>query len=289
MISAASSLQGQGSGSTTVLADTLPSDLPKSQTVSRRPTYAAQVAGYALNALVLLLYAYAGSIDMVIPAVFFLSGVSLIGLFALLSEAGVNEHFEDHHLAVFQVVAHVALQLGFLLAAPQIGYAFLAILFLIFGVAALRMTPRQAAMAWTLAAIGIALIFLRAGPPGIPVTTVAERLCAALCFIVPLGQCAFVGLYGDALRQKLYKRGIELSEAYERIEELAELDRADRSRLVQAYQRRLWTPHRRRSAQNLRHHHIRQHPQWGQVRPLRRGGISADTSGHVRGWRYALP
>jgi diguanylate cyclase (GGDEF)-like protein len=224
MISAASSLQGQSSGSTAVRANTLPSDLPKPQIVSRRPTYAAQVAGYALNALVLLLYAYAGSIDMIIPAAFFFSGVSLIGVFALLSEAGVNEHFEDHYLTIFQVVAHVALQLGFLLAAPQIGYAFLTILFLIFGVAALRMTPRQAAMAWTLTAIGTALIFLTAGLPGIPVTTVAERLCAALCFVVPLGQCAFVGLFGDALRQKLYKRGIELSEAYERIEELAELD-----------------------------------------------------------------
>jgi diguanylate cyclase (GGDEF)-like protein len=33
-----------------------------------------------------------------------------------------------------------------------------------------------------------------------------------------------VGLYGDSLRKKLYRRGAELSEAYKRIEELAELD-----------------------------------------------------------------
>ena len=57
-----------------------------------------------------------------------------------------------------------------------------------------------------------------------PVATAAERLAAALCFILTIGQCAFIGLYGDSLRKKLYKRGTELSEAYRRIEELAELD-----------------------------------------------------------------
>ena len=57
-----------------------------------------------------------------------------------------------------------------------------------------------------------------------PVATATERLAAALCFILTIGQCAFVGLYGDSLRKKLYKRGAELSEAYKRIEELAELD-----------------------------------------------------------------
>jgi diguanylate cyclase len=57
-----------------------------------------------------------------------------------------------------------------------------------------------------------------------PVATTVERLAAASCFILTIGQCAFVGLYGDSLRKKLYKRGVELNEAYKRIEELAELD-----------------------------------------------------------------
>jgi diguanylate cyclase (GGDEF)-like protein len=225
MISAASSLQGQGSGSTAARADRLPSDLVKRRVAGRRQTYAAQVASYALGAIVLLLYAYAGSISILFAPMFFLCGVSLIGLFAILSEAGFNDLFEDHYLTVFQVEAHVALQLGFLLAAPNMGYAFLNVLFLIFGVAALRMTPRQAAVAWTLTALAVAPVFLMTHVSlAIPMATPAERLCAALSFVVTIGQCAFVGLYGDALRQKLYRRGIELSEAYERIEQLAELD-----------------------------------------------------------------
>jgi diguanylate cyclase (GGDEF)-like protein len=45
-----------------------------------------------------------------------------------------------------------------------------------------------------------------------------------LCFVLTIGQCAFVGLYGDSLRKKFYKRSAELSEANKRIEQLAELD-----------------------------------------------------------------
>jgi diguanylate cyclase len=225
MSNAASLLQGRESGSATALAGELPLDVLKRRVGYRRHTLAIQVASYALGATVLLVYAYAGTIAMLIPSAFFLCGVTLIGVFAILSETHVNDRFEDHYLTLFQVGGHVAIQLGFLLLAPEIGYAFLNVLFLIFGVAALRMTPHQAAIAWALTAISVTPIFLLTRVPiGMPVATATERFAAALCFILTIGQCAFVGLYGDSLRKKLYKRGTELSEAYKRIEELAELD-----------------------------------------------------------------
>jgi diguanylate cyclase len=225
MIGAASLLQGQASSGTATLAGGLPLDVVKRRISHRRHTFAVQVVSYGLGAAALLVYAHAGTITLVIPSAFFLSGVTLIGVFVVLSETHVSDRFEDHYLTVFQVAGHVAIQLGFLLAAPQIGYAFLNVLFLIFGVAALRMTSFQAAIAWTLTTLGVAPIFLLTRIPiGMPVATSAERLAAALCFILTIGQCAFIGLYGDSLRKKLYKRGAELSEAYKRIEELAELD-----------------------------------------------------------------
>jgi diguanylate cyclase (GGDEF)-like protein len=45
-----------------------------------------------------------------------------------------------------------------------------------------------------------------------------------LCFVLTIGQCAFVGLYGSTLRKALYERSVELKKANKRIEELAELD-----------------------------------------------------------------
>jgi diguanylate cyclase (GGDEF)-like protein len=162
---------------------------------------------------------------MVIPSAYFLSGIGLIGFFVVLSESHFNDRFEDHYLTIFQVSGHVALQLGFLLAAPEIGYAFLCVLFLIFEFGALRMTSRQATIVWTLTTMGLAPIFLFTSTPiGMPVATPIERLAAMLCYVLTIGQCAFLGLYGSSLRNMLYKRGFELREAYKRIEELAELD-----------------------------------------------------------------
>ena len=191
----------------------------------RRHTLAIQVASYALGAAALMVYAYAGAVSLIIPAAFFLSGTTLIGIFAVLSETHFNDRFQDHFLTVSQVGTHVVIQLGFLLAAPQIGYAFLNVLFLIFAVASLRMTSFQALIGWTLTAFGVAPIFILTRIPiGMPVETLTERFAAALCFIATIGQCAFVGLYGESLRKKLYRSGLKLKEAYRRIEELAELD-----------------------------------------------------------------
>ncbi len=224
MISAAS-LRNLGFGSIIVPAGGLPLDLLKRRVTYRRHTFAVQVLSYALGAAALLAYVHAGTIATTIPSAFFLCGVVLIGIFAVLSETHFNDRFEDHYLAVFQVGGHTAIQLGFLLAAPQIGYAFLNVLFLIFGVASLRMTPRQATTAWTLTTLSVAAIFLCLRTPiGMPANTTPERLAAALCFVLTIGQCVFVGLYGDSLRKKLYNRGLKLKKAYSRIEELAELD-----------------------------------------------------------------
>ena len=223
MSSAASLLQGQGSNG--ALAAGMPLGVLKRRAAQRRQFLVVQAASYSLVTLVLLVFSYAGTISVVIPSAYFLSGIGLIGSFVVLSETHVNDRFEDHYLTIFQVSGHVALQLGFLLVAPEIGYAFLSVVFLIFGFGALRMTSQQAAIAWTLTVMGLAPIFLLTSTPiGMPVTTHIERLAATLCYVLTIGQCAFVGLYGSSMRKMLYNRSFELKEAYKRIEELAELD-----------------------------------------------------------------
>jgi diguanylate cyclase len=224
MSGAASSLHGQSDGAVG-LADALPPDVLQRRVGQRRQMLMVQAVNYSLFALVLLVYCYAGTIPIAIPAVYFLSGTAVIGIFVVLSEAHVNDRCEDHYLTLFQIGSHVALQLGFLLAAPNIGYAFLSVLFLIFGFGALRMTSRQATVAWTLTTMGLVPVFLFTNAPiGMPVATPVERLAAMLCFVLTIGQCAFVGLYGSSLRKMLYNRSSELKKAYSRIEELAELD-----------------------------------------------------------------
>jgi diguanylate cyclase (GGDEF)-like protein len=225
MSSAASLLQGQGSDGALALVDRLPLDVLKRRVAQRRQMLAVQVVSCSLVALVLLVYHYAGTIPILVPSAYFLSGIALIGFFVVLSETRVNDRFEDHYLTIFQVSGHVALQLGFLLAAPEIGYVFLSVLFLIFEFGALRMTSRQATIVWTLTTMGLAPIFLLTSSPiGMPVATSIERLAAMLCYVLMIGQCAFLGLYGSSLRKMLYNRSSELKAANKRIEELAELD-----------------------------------------------------------------
>jgi diguanylate cyclase (GGDEF)-like protein len=198
---------------------------PARRVGQRRQMLAVQAVSSLLGSLVLLVYSYAGTIPIVIPSAYFLCSLSVIGFFLVLSETSVNDRFENHYLTLFQVAGHVAIQLAFLLAAPKIGFAFISVLFLIFGFGALRMTSRQATIAWTLTTMGLVSIFLFTSiPVGLPVGTDIERLAAMLCFVLTIGQCAFVGLHGSTLRRTLYQRSIELKEANKRIEEFAELD-----------------------------------------------------------------
>src|SRR6202048_480787 len=225
MSSAASLLQGQSADGARALAERLTPEVLQRRANQRRQMLAVQAVSCALITLVLLVYCFAGTISIIIPSAYFLSGIGLIGFFVVLSESHFNDRFEDHHLTIFQIGGHIALQLGFLLAAPEIGYVFLCVLFLIFECGALRMTSRQATIVWTLTMAGLVPIFLLTSTPiGMPFATPIERLAAMLCYVLTIGQCAFLGLYGSSLRRMLYKRSFELKAANKRIEELAELD-----------------------------------------------------------------
>ncbi|MCK1382939.1 GGDEF domain-containing protein [Bradyrhizobium sp. 21] len=191
----------------------------------RRQMYIGQVASYSLGASVLLVYAFDGAISIDIASLFWFGGLLIIGSFAVLSEAGVGDRFSDHYLTVFQISAHMALQFVFLLSVPAVGVAFLSVLFLIFAFGTLRMTSAQAILTWAMASAGLAAVFLASDLPiGMPVATRLQRTASMLCFVLVIGQCAFLGLFGATLRKILYRRSIELKAAYQRIEELAELD-----------------------------------------------------------------
>jgi diguanylate cyclase (GGDEF)-like protein len=170
----------------------------------RRQMYVGQVASYSLGAFVLLIYAHDGVVPMNVPSLFWVGGLMIIGIFVVMSEAGVGDRHSDHYLTVFQISAHMALQFIFLVSVPTLGIAFISVLFLIFAFGTLRMTSAQAMFTWAIATTCLAAVFLASD--------------------LPIGQCAFLGLFGATLRKVLYRRSIELKAAYQRIEELAELD-----------------------------------------------------------------
>src|ERR1700761_3024856 len=103
MGSVALSVQGHASGGTLGRAAGLPVDVLKRRVSQRRQMLIVEAGNYWLIALVLSIYSYAGTVSVAIPVAYFLSGLALIGSFAVLSENHVNDRFEDHYLTIFQV------------------------------------------------------------------------------------------------------------------------------------------------------------------------------------------
>jgi diguanylate cyclase len=220
MSSAAALFKNDGSGSGMASAEKSQRRLGQ-----RRQMLALQAVSYALADMVLWIYAYAGTIPIVIPSLFLLCGIGLTAVFAVLSESRFSDGFDDHFLTTPQTAASIVMQLGFLLAAPEIGYLFLCAMFVIFGFAGLRMTSREAAVALAFTGLGVAAIFLALKTPiSLPMATAPEWFAGVFSFVVTIGECAYIGLFGSAMRRTLHQRSVELSIAYRRIEELAQTD-----------------------------------------------------------------
>jgi diguanylate cyclase len=191
----------------------------------RRQMLILQAISYALGDIIVWVYAYAGTIPIIIPVMFFICGMGLTALFAVLSEISFGDRFEDHFLTTPQATTNIMMQLGFLLAAPQVGFLFLTVVFVIFGYAALRMTSREAVILWGITGVGVTGIFYCLKEPiAVPMGSTPEWLAAACSFLLTIGQCAYLGYFGNSMRKRLHQRTIELKIANRRIEELAQLD-----------------------------------------------------------------
>jgi diguanylate cyclase (GGDEF)-like protein len=212
-------------GASVPAATELATDLLARRAKHRRKMLGMVGTSYVVDALVLLIYAYAGVTAFTTAWAYLTCGLLSVAFFLALSEAKINDRFKEHHLVMQQTSVGLAIMLLFLYIAPEVGCVFLCSIFLVFTFAALRSTARQAMIGWTVAAAGLGALFLFTDKPiAMPHGTLLERFATMLVFVLVLGRGMIVGLYSSSLHDSLYKRGLELKEAYKRIEELAELD-----------------------------------------------------------------
>jgi diguanylate cyclase len=203
---------------------------PSAATLARRARQRRQIqvmiaASYLVDALVLQVYAYAGTIPVTIGPAYAACGLASVAFYLVLSEAGFTERLKDHYFVVPQLIISTAIMLSFAYIVPQAGVMFLCELFLVFSFGALRATPRQTALVWTFLALGLAALFLLTDKPiAMPHDGAIERFATMSVFVLGIGRCMFLGIFSSSMRQSLYQRGQKLKEAYRRIEELAELD-----------------------------------------------------------------
>lgn len=191
----------------------------------RRGIQAMIAASYAVDGLILLLYAHAGSIPEIIGPSFTATGLLSVAVYLVLSETGFTERFKDHYFVVPQLIISVLILLAFAYLVPNVGLMFLCTLFTAVTFSSLRSTPLQSALLWTVIVAGLAALFLLTDKPiGLPLGNPTERLATLLLFAAAIGRCMYIGLFSSSMRQSLYQSGQKLKEAYRRIEELAELD-----------------------------------------------------------------
>jgi diguanylate cyclase (GGDEF)-like protein len=214
-------LVGETGGSTSS-----PSGDLRVRRAGRRRQMLALVAGcYLIDAVILLIYAQAGTVPVTIAPSYAAIGILTVALWTALSESGFNDRFRDHYLVVPQSLASMMITVAFCYIAPEVSILFLCTLYIVVAFASLRATPRQSAICWTFLALGLAALFLLTDKPlGMPHDSGLERLATLLVFLLTIAGCMFLGIFSSALRETLYQRGLKLTEAYRRIEELAELD-----------------------------------------------------------------
>jgi diguanylate cyclase len=203
---------------------------PTVKALSRRARQRRQIQGmiavsYVIDAVVLLVYAYAGTIPATIGPAYAVVGLVSVGWYLVLSETGFTERYQDHYFVAPQLMVSVAIMLAFVYIAPEVGVMFLCTLFVVFNFGSLRSTPQQTTLVWTATAFGLAVLFLLTDKPiAMPHGSYLERFATMSVFVLTIGRCIFLGMFSSSMRQSLYKSGEKLKEAYKRIEELAELD-----------------------------------------------------------------
>jgi diguanylate cyclase (GGDEF)-like protein len=205
-----------------------PSLTPKAlarRVAQRRSVLFAQALSFVIDGVLLLLYFFAGTTPISTPIVYLVGGLTNTLAALFLSEIHFNDRFKDHYLTVPHCVSNITIQLLGIYLAPEVGFYFVCVNFIILGIGSLRMSAQQTGLVWSYSTVGLSALFLLSEKPiAMPMMTWTEHALALACFVTATGRCAFAGLYGSALREALYKSGNELKRAYARIEELADTD-----------------------------------------------------------------
>src|SRR5262249_44834749 len=110
----------------------LTTDLLTRRAMHRRKMLGMVGTSYTVDALIVLVYAYAGVTAFTTALAYLTCRLLSVAFFLALSEAKINDRFKEHHLVMQQTWVGLGIMLLFLYIAPEVGCVFLCSIFLVF-------------------------------------------------------------------------------------------------------------------------------------------------------------
>src|ERR1700733_4453670 len=173
---------------------------------------AAIALSCVLDSLLLAGFVLVGTISKAVPIAYAAVSLSSCALFYVYAARVAPERLRDSHLTLPMVIASSATELLFVGLAPEMTFYFLMVLFVIFSFGSTSLSIRQSALTWMAVSIAAAtLLYGSRRSSWIPQTSTADHVLVWLCFVVTLGRCTLLGLFGQSLRTRLQERRRELS------------------------------------------------------------------------------
>ena len=182
-------------------------------------------ASYAVDTLFLALFAAAGTISGAVALAYGTGAAVICGGVYAITASGWNLKLRDPSLVEVTTLLSVAMQLGVVLAAPQVAFPFLANLFTVFSFSMIWLSLRDSVMVWTLGIAGTAAVFHAVqGRIGVPASGAFELVLVWLYFSLILARCLLLSVNANEMRTRLADSRRKLTASLEQVQQLASHD-----------------------------------------------------------------
>jgi diguanylate cyclase (GGDEF)-like protein len=182
-------------------------------------------ASYAVNTLFLALFAVAGTISGIVAPVYAAAASAICAGTYAVTASGWNLKLRDPSLVEPLTILGVAMQLGIVLAAPQVAFPFLANLFTVFSFSMIWLSLRDSLVVWSLSIAGTAIVFYEVhGRIGFPTSSAFELTLVWLYFSLILARCLLLSVTANEMRARLANSRRKLAASLEQVQQLASED-----------------------------------------------------------------
>lgn len=170
---------------------------------------------YLVDITLLLLFAWAGTIQTGVIWFYGAAGLAHVILFSAMHWTGFSERFANPHMTQWAMGYAILVQTVSIALAPQLTFFFLGIVFVIFAFGTLRVSLRGALIVWLFATVAlmVTLGFFVHTSIGITLPSNGQDLAVTLAFGVILLRAIALGYFSTAQRVRMLERNHALQAA----------------------------------------------------------------------------